>query len=190
MSMYKTNLGLNNYLSKCDFINKYNSLSTQHLLKISNVCLTVDFTQIKDVDLNKQINAFVYLFSVFGVFPFLTINNIKAKSINKETTMFDNLSLNLLFTNSPEINSFLFSLFIENWTLIRIEDLLFFEEKENLNRNLCFTLSTRLLFGLISNWISNLDALNFKIKIKFKTEHLYPANFNLLKNFPLFWISG
>jgi len=190
MSMYKSNLSVNNYLSKCDFINKYNSLNTQNLLKVSNICLTVDFKQGKEVDLNQKVNAFVYLFSTFGTFPFLTINNIKTKSINRETIVFDNLSLNLLFTNYPEINSFLFSLFVENWSSISMEDILFSEEKDNLNYNLCFTLSNRFLFGLISNWISNLDVLHFKTKIKFKTESLYPANFNLLKNFPLFWISG
>jgi len=96
----------------------------------------------------------------------------------------------LLFTNYPEINSFLFSLFVENWSSISMEDILFSEEKENSNYNICFTLSNRFLFGLISNWISNLDVLHFKTKIKFKTENLYPANFNLLKTFPLFWISG
>jgi len=190
MSMYKSNLSVNNYLSKCDFINKYNSLNTQNLLKVSNICLTVDFKQGKEVDLNQKVNAFVYLFSTFGTFPFLTINNTKTKSINRETIVFDNLSLNLLFTNYPEINSFLFSLFVENWSSISMEDILFSEEKENSNYNICFTLSNRFLFGLISNWISNLDVLHFKTKIKFKTENLYPANFNLLKNFPLFWISG
>ena len=47
--MYKSNLSVNNYLSKCDFINKYNSLNTQNLLKVSNICLTVDFKQGKEV---------------------------------------------------------------------------------------------------------------------------------------------
>jgi hypothetical protein len=68
--MYKSNLSVNNYLSKCDFINKYNSLNTQNLLKVSNICLTVDFKQGKEVDLNQKVNAFVYLFSTFGTFPF------------------------------------------------------------------------------------------------------------------------
>ena len=190
MNVYKTDFGFNNYISKCDLINKYNSLNTKNLLKVSNIYLTFNFNNGKDIDLNKKINTLVYLFSMFGVFPFLTINNNKSKNLKENLTNSDNLSLNLLFNKSDEINSFFFSFFIENWSLISIEDLLVSEENLNLNRNLCLTLSTRFFFGSTSNWISDLDFLNFKTKIKFEPEYLYPVNFNLLKNFPLFWISG
>ena len=179
MNVYKTDFCLNNYISKCDFINKYNSLSTQNLFKVSNICLKFNFD--KDTDLYKKINAFVYLFSMFGAFPFLSINN---------TTKSDSLYFTLLFDTLDEINSFFFSFFIENWSLISMEDILVFEEKLNLTHNLYFLLSTRFLFGSTSNWISDLDSLNFKTTIKIETKSSYPANINLLKNFPLFWISG
>jgi hypothetical protein len=188
MNIYKTDFGFNSYISKCDLINKYNFLNTNNLLKVSNICLTFNFNSVKDIDLSKKTNTFVYLFSMFGAFPFLTINNTKTMNLQENLTNYDNFSLNLLFDKPNEINSFFFSFFIENWSSISIEDILF--SKANLNHNLCLILSTRFFFGSTLNWISDLDFLNFKTKIKFEPEYLYPVNFNLLKNFPLFWISG
>lgn len=190
MIVYNTDFGFNNYISKCDLINKYNSLSTSELLKVSNICLTFDIHEGKVLDLNKKISTLVYLFSMFGVFPFLTISSTKSKLMREKIISSDNLSLNLLFDTPNEINSFLFSLLIENWFLISTENFLFVEEKQNLDHNLYLILSTRFFSALISNWITDLDFLNFKTKIKFKMEHTSPVKFNILKNFPLFWISG
>ena len=106
MNIYKTDFGFNSYISKCDLINKYNFLNTNNLLKVSNICLTFNFNSVKDIDLSKKTNTFVYLFSMFGAFPFLTINNTKTMNLQENLTNFDNFSLNLLFDKPNEINSF------------------------------------------------------------------------------------
>ena len=143
---------------------------------------------------------FIYLFSIFGCVPYISVN--KKKVFNRNIQIGTSIpSMKFLFSNKNEVNSFLLNMFVENWNLFVLDDFLFFDKLKN-NTSKTFsdkqkfnlTIPSRLFFELnyfSSNILNDLEAFNIKVKFLFSNKNFY--NFDLkklIKNFPLFWISG
>ena len=58
MNYYQTNFKINDYISKCDLINKYNYLNTKQVLNLSNIRLNIELDSFKSLDSKTKIKVF------------------------------------------------------------------------------------------------------------------------------------
>jgi hypothetical protein len=209
---YNTNQKLNQYLSHCDLLNKYN-LKTLHdvptLDKIVCEIQLKDFLNASDVghlDQNNslsQINSYFLIYILLGCLPYLNCNKNKSallKAVKKTDT---NYSLKISFSTLHDKNIFLTSLFNENWSKLKVDNFsLFLEKNTLLNKKI----SSNFVFNTIipgnsffevedfwgrSDSISPINLKNMKFNINFLIKNANAKNKkNVLKNLQFFWISG
>ena len=133
--------------------------------------------------------------------PFISFNN--SKKVKEDGLSY---SLKIILSNEDEINSFLIKLFVENWNKLLAEDFSFWPKSDNNLSDSTFNQKKIVIerkipaeaffeidsfldknsFGIISK------NLNFKIRFIFQNNNIKEQNtsINLIKNTPLFWISG
>lgn len=196
----------NQYLSNCDLINKYNLKNIYQKPKLNKIILDfslknfVDSLNIKENQerFNEiQIKSFLFLYLLTGAIPL--INNKLMVLKNKEVKENVNYSLKFSYGNDSSIYNFLFFFFIENWSSIFKENKNIFsvinKEKEFNLFNLKIVLPTSVFSEIdyiINNSTFDLNPkelnlnINFLISIPQKNKNLN----SVLKNLPLFWISG
>jgi len=196
----------NQYLSNCDLINKYNLKNIYQKPKLNKIILDfslknfVDSLNIKENQerFNEiQIKSFLFLYLLTGAIPL--INNKLIVLKNKEVKENVNYSLKFSYGNDSSIYNFLFFFFIENWPSIFKENknifLVINKEKEFNLFNLKIVLPTSVFSEIdyiINNSTFDLNPkelnlnINFLISIPQKNKNLN----SVLKNLPLFWISG
>lgn len=201
----------NQYLSNCDLINKYNLKNIYQKPKLNKIILEFSLKNFIEAlnskenqeKLNEtQIKAFLFIYLLIASVPFINnkVKMIKNKEI-KETT---NYSLKFIYSKDIYIYNFLFYFFIENWFFIvkenknifLLEDLNF--STNNLNHNL-LNLKTILPVSVFSdmeyimsnsNFDLNSKELNININYLINSPKKLKNLNSLIKNLPLFWISG
>ena len=201
------------YLSNCDLINKYNFKNVHEIpelkkivleLNLEDFLLSCDFSQKEQTDSNIQIRAYIIIYILMGLMPFINFNKSSSSSL-KAKSLENNYSLKIILSNKKEINSFLTSLFIENWSKLLLEDFLLFKNTKNSQSKkiqsatksvVLNTIIPGNIFFEIENLLTkNLTGINPKT-LKFRLNFLIAnmskiKNFNnLIKNLPFFWISG
>lgn len=207
----KINNSLNNYLSICDLINKYNFKSVYNAPKVEKIVIDFnifdflaasDFKDKEQTDSNVQVQAAALLYILTGFISYINFNK-SLSSIKKLKISENNFSLKVSISNSKEIETFLFTFFIENWSKLLAEDFLFFK---NLQKNPLKNASAKSfvfsnivpascffeLESFLTKTITGVNPknLNFKINFLFKTPINFKNSQNLIKNLPYFWISG
>ena len=201
----------NQYLSNCDLINKYNLLNIYQKPKLNKIILEFSIKNFIEALYSKenqekfnetQIKAFLFIYLLIASVPFINnkVKMVKNKEI-KETT---NYSLKFTYSNDMYIYNFLFYFFIENWTFIAkenkniflLENLNFSTQNTNYNS---FNLKSILPVYVFSDMEYIINNSNFDLNSKelnLNINYLINApkkikNLNsLIKNLPLFWISG
>jgi hypothetical protein len=209
--MYKNSSTLNNtYLSNLDLINKYNLRSVYSVPSLKIISLTLSLNNIIEAcelkntvtkDYEIQIKSFLLLYLTFLIIPFLKNNKIKLiKTSEKNLQM--NYILKVVLINSVDINEFLFLIFIENWQQLLIDENALFKKSSlpSLNSDV-FIFRTQVYLNnllsfqsIFSMLFTNINLKEVPLKISFKigiNKTLnYKDKFKVLKNLPLFWISG
>jgi len=201
------------YLSHCDLINKYNFKNVHEIpelkkivleLNLEDFLLSCDFSQKEQTDSNTQIRAYIIIYILMGLMPFINFNKSAGSSL-KAKSVENNYSLKIILSNKKEINSFLTSLFIENWSKLLLEDFLLFKNTKNLSSKKVKSPSKSIVLNTIipgsiffeveSLLTKNLTGINSKT-LKFRLNFLISNmsntknSNNLIKNLPFFWISG
>lgn len=209
--MYKKSFASkNSYLSNLDLINKYNLPSVYSVPKLQNITVTLslnniinacDFKNVLIKDHEIQIKSFLLFYITFLIVPLLKNSKIQlVKASEKNLQM--NYILKVTLISSIDINEFLFLVFIENWQQFLLEDNAFFKKNSYTPLNTNFLnfrtqlylnnlISFQSIFSLLLNNIS-LKEVPLKLSFRIKISKSVKINnkFNLLKNLPLFWISG
>ena len=196
------------YISNCDLINKYNVKSVHQIPKLDKIVLELDMKDLlnsyeissKDqTDSVAQVKAFLILYIFIGLLPYIKASKAVSSSGRLKTTNLQ-YSLKVVLRRKEEINNFLFSLFVENWQKLSLEDFkLFKNERVKSKAEKTFVLNTLLpadCFFDISEFLSkSLTGVNSK-NLKFRLNFSFNSSINvkdrnkLIKNLPFFWISG
>ena len=210
-SVFTNSFSHNNYesyISNCDLINKYNVKSVHQIPKLDKIVLELDMKDLlnsyeissKDqTDSVAQVKAFLILYIFIGLFPYIKASKAVSSSGRLKTTNLQ-YSLKVVLRRKEEINKFLFSLFVENWQKLSLEDFkLFKNERVKSKAEKTFVLNTLLpadCFFYISEFLSkSLTGVNSK-NLKFRLNFSFNSSINvtdrnkLIKNLPFFWISG
>lgn len=209
--MYKKSFASkNSYLSNLDLINKYNLPSVYSVPKLQNITVTLslnniinacDFKNVLIKDHEIQIKSFLLFYITFLIVPLLKNSKIQlVKASEKNLQM--NYILKVTLISSIDINEFLFLVFIENWQQFVLEENALFKKNSYTPLNTNFLnfrtqlylnnlISFQSIFSLLLNNIS-LKEVPLKLSFRIKISKSVKINnkFTLLKNLPLFWISG
>lgn len=210
-SVFTNSFSHNNYesyISNCDLINKYNVKSVHQIPKLDKIVLELDMKDLlnsyeissKDqTDSVAQVKAFLILYIFIGLFPYIKASKAVSSSGRLKTTNLQ-YSLKVVLRRKEEINNFLFSLFVENWQKLSLEDFkLFKNERVKSKAEKTFVLNTLLpvdCFFDISEFLSksltgvNSKNLKFRLNFSFNSPINVKDRNKLIKNLPFFWISG
>lgn len=198
------------FLSNCDLINKYNIKSVYSIPKIDKVVINFSLSESLSVFSKKgsavskedvQMQSFILLYFLSNFLPYINITKIKnIDDFGKEC------SLRLIFSSNYQKNFILKTLFVESWRQLKLVDDFKFFKKNNKSKSLtCVNSNTFLhtisvpisIFSEVEDFLikSNQAVKEISIKITFsfsgfsKQKSIY--NFeNLIKNIPMFWVSG
>lgn len=196
------------YISNCDLINKYNIKNIHQIPKLDKIVLELDMkdllnsyeTVVKDqTDSIAQVKAFLILYVFMGMFPFIKASKSISSSGRLKTTN-QQYSLKVVLRTKKQLNSFLFSLFVENWQKLSLEDFRLFKNDRIKNAaEKTFVLNSLIPGGcffdvneFLSKSLSSLNSKNFKFRLNFSFNNFIDIKNrnNLIKNLPFFWISG
>ena len=205
----KTTDSYNTYLSNCDLTNKYRLLSSQNIPVMDKIMLEVNLESLTSISNKNVTDSIIQMKGVFllyiltGVIPYIDLKKIKTtgksggKSQNK-------ISLRVNLENSDTINQFLFRFFVENWQSLLFQEFkLFVNHSKFLDRhfknNNSFVFKTKLNFTNFTEVESfvtqfspevDLSQTDLNINFIFKNNKDLESSKNLIRNLPLFWISG
>ena len=199
------------YLSNCDLINKYNLTALEKKPKIKDITIelsslsvlnSIEMSGKSEMSSEIQIKSFFILYALSALIPFISFSDgVKVQ------TKSNNYSIKVILSNDEQIYSFLLSIFVENWNKLLAEDFLFWstdkkdEDEQVVSKSKKILISRRLpaaAFFEIDNFLSKnafgLTAKNLNLNVKFKFQNNNVSNqdtsVKLIKNTPLFWISG
>lgn len=206
----KLNFFSNDYLSNCDLLNKYNLKSTHEIPKLRKIVLDFNLADLigasenrdkEQTDSNIQIKASSIFYVLTGLVAYINFNK-SLSSIKKLKISENNYSIKISTTNSNEINHFLLSFFVENWTKLLIEDFILQRKKKELSKidsekNIVLSslVPAEVFFELemfLNKIVTGINSKNFNIKINFLFDNPNELKNSqtLIKNLPYFWISG
>lgn len=197
-----------NYLSNCDLVNKYNLTSVHHIPKLDKINLELnlkDFLGAYEIsgkdqtDPVIQAKAFMTLYNLTGIIPYIRAEKFVSSSGRQKSTLL-NYSIKLSMNKNIQKTDFLFSMFVENWHKLKLEDFSLFNSKPN-NKisEKKFVLNTLLpshcLFEadeILSKNLTGISSKNLKFRLNFSFENisLLKNRNNIILNLPFFWISG
>ena len=202
------NSKFNNYLSVCDLVNKYNLKSANESPKLSQVIFEFSSFDIlsacenssrKELDSDLQIKTFFLLYMLECQRPFVNLNKIKITKVNGI-----NYSVKVILSSKDEMDSFLKTLFIENWSLLLADDFRlmkssFAKYNKYIQENKKFILNTKIsgavffeLDSFLSQKAFGLNSKNLNLGVSFVFENKTRSNkkmcLNLVKNLPFFWV--
>lgn len=210
-SVFTNGLSRNNYesyISNCDLINKYNIKNVHQIPKLDKIVLELDMKDLlnsyenssKDqTDSVAQVKAFLILYIFMGLFPYIKASKAVSSSGRLKTTNLQ-YSLKVVFRKKEEINNFLFSLFVENWQKLSLEDFkLFKNERAKSKVEKTFVLNSLLpadcffdINEFLSKSLTGVNSKNLKFRLNFSFNSFIGVKDRnkLIKNLPFFWISG
>jgi len=197
-----------NYISRCDLINKYNIKSVYEIPELDKIVLELDMKDLlnsyeipsKDqTDSIAQVKAFSIVYMFMGLLPYIRASKTVSSSGRAKTTNLQ-FSLKIVLRKRDEINNFLFSLFVENWHKLILEDFkLFKNERFKAKVEKIFVLNSLVpadCFFDVNESLSkslsgvNSKSLKFRLNFSFKSPIDLIDRNRLIKNLPFFWISG
>lgn len=209
----KNNLVISSYYSNYDLAYKYNLASIYQKPKVTTLIFEISLTNFlssldgdggnsKELDLQLKAFSLFYFWSL--VFPF--VKNCKLKLVkNKTKELASNYVLKIIFSKNEQIDFFLISIFIENWVNIVNEDIKVFNSKNSSTKfenkmkgnlvNFQLSVPFSVLFDfdiILKSFMPNINSKELNLNLNFVvfTPIFIKQNINLLKNLPLFWISG
>jgi len=206
----KLNFFSNDYLSNCDLLNKYNLKSTHEIPKLRKIVLDFNLADLigasenrdkEQTDSNIQIKASSIFYVLTGLIAYINFNK-SLSSIKKLKISENNYSIKISTTNSNEINHFLLSFFVENWTKLLIEDFILQRRKKEFSKidsekNIVLSslVPAEVFFELemfLNKIVTGINSKNFNIKVNFLFDNPNELKNSqtLIKNLPYFWISG
>ena len=204
----KNNFIKTDYLYHCDYLNKYNTKSTNDKTKIKSIILdfslnnlikATESTNANEEDLLIKAKSFLFFYLINSTIPFINSNKLKIKK-KQEKDGQSFYALKIILSNKRDINQLLFSLFVENWQNIITEDIKFLENntysKVNIKNKIVYNcLLPANIFYEINNLSNSLLGINTKdffinLSFVFLKKQKIQENVNIIKNIPLFWISG
>jgi len=198
------------YLSNCDLINKYNLTNISKIPKLSKISVDISSQDIlnsseisgkNELDSELQMKAFFILYLAQSLVPFISFSN--SKKVKEDGLTY---SLRISLSTQDEIYSFLVNFFVESWSRLLTEDFSFWSKSDS--RLLSSTLNQKKIvlqrkipteaFFEIDNFLTKNSFgivsknLKFKVRFIFQNNNVKEQNtsINLIKNTPLFWISG
>jgi hypothetical protein len=204
------NQKVNHYLSTCDLINKYNLKTLYQTPTVKKIVCEVNFkdflasAELSTLDQNNsisQIKSYLLLYILLGVLPYVNCNKNKKTLLQFAKNSENNYSLKFLFSTLTEKNHFFNSLFIENWTKLKLDGFSLFVDKNTLVNK---KITSEFVFNSIipgtsfievedffCSTINSLNLRNLKFNVNFLISNAKIKNKrNLVKNLPYFWISG
>ena len=198
------------YLSNCDLINKYNLTSINKIPKLSKISIDISSQDIlnsseisgkNELDSELQIKAFFILYLAQSLVPFISFHN--SKKVKEDGLTY---SLKVSLSTDDEIYSFLVNFFVESWNKLIREDFSFWSKSgsglsPSSSNQKKFVLERKVptdAFFEIDNFLTKNSFgilsknLKFKVRFVFQNDNVKEQNtsINLIKNTPLFWISG
>lgn len=206
----KLNFFSNDYLSNCDLLNKYNLKSTHEIPKLRKIVLDFNLADLigasenrdkEQTDSNIQIKASSIFYVLTGLVAYINFNK-SLSSIKKLKISENNYSIKISTTNSNEINHFLLSFFVENWTKLLMEDFILQRRKKEFSKidsekNIVLSslVPAEVFFELemfLNKIVTGINSKNFNIKVNFLFDNPNELKNSqtLIKNLPYFWISG
>jgi len=206
----KLNFFSNDYLSNCDLLNKYNLKSTHEIPKLRKIVLDFNLADLigasenrdkEQTDSNIQIKASSIFYVLTGLIAYINFNK-SLSSIKKLKISENNYSIKISTTNSNEINHFLLSFFVENWTKLLIKDFILQRRKKEFSKidsekNIVLSslVPAEVFFELemfLNKIVTGINSKNFNIKVNFLFDNPNELKNSqtLIKNLPYFWISG
>ena len=198
----------NNYLSNCDLVNKYNLKNINLIPKLDKITLELDLKdflnsyEISSKDQSDsliQTKAFLLLYGLTGTVPHIKASKSVSSSGRQKVTALQ-YSLKVVLDKNNKKTDFLFSLFVENWHKLKLEDFKIFNAKPNktaLDKK--FVLNTLLpghcLFDIEEFLSKSLTGVNsksskFRLNFHFDNSSFLKNRNNIILNLPFFWISG
>jgi len=198
------------FLSSCDLINKYNVKSVYAVPKVEKIVINFALNESLNAFNKKggivakediQMQSFILLYFLSNFLPYINIIKIKnVDDFGKEC------SLRLTFSSNYQKNLLLKTLFVESWRQLKlVDDFKFFKKNNKLNvlahknsNTFLHTISVPIsVFSEVEDFLlkSNQIAKEISIKITFsfsgfsKQKSIHDFE-NLIKNIPMFWVSG
>ena len=209
---YNTNQKFNQYLSHCDLLNKYNLKTLHAVPTLDKIICEVhlkDFLSASDLnvlDQNNsisQINFYLLVYILLNCLPYLNCNKNKSTLLKAVKNADTNYSLKICFSTLHDKNVFLTSFFNESWSKLKIDNFSLFLDKQTLlNKKIPSNFVFNSIipgnsffevedFWRFSGLVTPINLKNFKFNINFLIKNANTKNKkNVLKNLPLFWISG
>jgi len=171
----------NNYLVKCDLINKYSLADVYNFPKVEKIILEfplqellkTDSSNQLEIDDNSKIESFLLFYLLSNYLPSISFKAFKKTS--------KNFAIKLVYSKKSDLNKFLFTFFLENNSILRFNDFLFFKEVKEVSNskallNDTFTFNIKVPFNSfieINDFLSksaeslNSKELFFNINFKF-----------------------
>lgn len=203
-----SNSKYSNYLSNCDLINKYNLNSVHNIPKLKKITLELEMKNFlnsyevigKDqTDSLAQTKAFLSIYALTGKIPYIKAEKSVA-AFGRQKSSVLNYSLKTVLNKKVEKNNFLFSMFVENWQKLKLEDFKLFNSKSNKNFSSKKFVLNSLVPGyclfeideILSKSISGINSKNIKLRVNFSFDNnsLLKNRNDIILNLPFFWISG
>lgn len=202
-----TNHKFNDYLSSCDLINKYN-LKNLHdrpqldqiivNVKLKDFLLAAEIPETEQTHAISQIKSYLVVYTLLGFIPYLNCNKNALLKFSKNLDV--NYSLKLVFSSFSEKCIFLTSIFVDNWTTLKLDNISVLNKIQSKKSSLApkFLVTSTLpgnAFAEVGELFQNQSTL-FNVRLlKFHINFLISNpklknNHNLIKNLQFFWING
>ena len=195
------------YLSNCDLINKYNIKTTYGIPKIEKIILEFPFEEfVKSCNFIEkdptnpifQMKGAIIFYILTNLMPYINFNK-SIVVLKKNVSLENNYSLKIIITNKEEINLFLNTLFVENWSKLLVEDFSLFKKADlKYNNQKSIVLRTSIsgnsfieIENFLNQYFSKINSRNLLIKCNFVLSNLNKkiTSINLIKNLTPFWIN-
>lgn len=112
----------NQYLLRYDLIAKYNQQSSKNIPKLNSIKIVVP---IKDKTINNLQNKMYVLFYFFSSYK--PVISVKKNQSLKDKKIVNNYFLSIKLSSKRDIDTFLFSFFIENFIMLEKENFILLE---------------------------------------------------------------
>ena len=201
------------YLSKCDLINKYNIKTAYKIPKIDSIVLEFPFDELvkastfsekEQTNSTFQLKGAILFYIFTNLVPYINYNKSKFL-IKKETNQEFGYSLKIIIKSKESISSFIYMLFVENWSKLVIEDFSLFKKLDSKNLVVKSETQKKIVIrtSLIGNsffeiesflnqYLPKINPKNLSLKSNFIVSNSIKAvnSTKLVKNLSPFWVNS
>jgi hypothetical protein len=201
------------YLSKCDLINKYNIKTAYKIPKIDSIVLEFPFDELikacassekEQTNSTFQLKGATLFYVFTNLLPYINYNKSKI-SLKKENNQEIGYSLKIIIKSKEAISSFLYTLFVENWSKLVVEDFTLFKKIDSKDLVVKSKLQKKIVIrtSLIGNsffeiesflnqYLPKINPKNLSLKSNFIVLNSIKAldSTKLVKNLSPFWVNN